>query len=236
MHPQDEGFTRHQVWDFADTPADHYPLFLHYPYFDLYRKQVVKQADLVLAMHMASAEFTAEQKARNFDYYERITVRDSSLSACTQAVIAAEVGQLDLAYDYLGEAALIDLQDLEHNTRDGVHIASLAGTWIALVFGFAGLRGHGGNADFAPRLPDDITRLAFCILVRGQRLRVEVTHDRARYLLDDAGTLQITHHGERVQLSGGKPAERKIPAVLAGPRPSQPAGREPARRSGDGPG
>ena len=151
VHPQAEGFTRHQVWDFADTPADHYPLLLHYPYFDLYRKQVVKQADLVLAMQLCGDSFTAEQKARNFDYYEGLTVRDSSLSACTQAVMAAEVGQLGLAYDYLGEAALIDLDDLEHNTRDGVHIASLAGTWIALVAGFGGLRYRDGDRSASRR-------------------------------------------------------------------------------------
>ena len=96
-----------------------YPLLLHFPYFDLYRKQVVKQADLVLAMHWRGDAFTAEEKARNFAYYEARTVRDSSLSACTQAVMAAEVGHLDLAYDYLAEAALMDLHDLEHNTRDG---------------------------------------------------------------------------------------------------------------------
>ena len=106
VHPQAEEFTEHEVWDFARTAPEQYPLLLHFPYFDLYRKQVVKQADLVLAMHLRGDAFTAEQKARNFDYYEALTVRDSSLSACTQAVMAAEVGHLDLAYDYLGEAAL----------------------------------------------------------------------------------------------------------------------------------
>ena len=119
VHPQDEEFTRHEVWDFAGTPAEKYPLLLHFPYFELYRKQVVKQADLVLAMYLCPDAFTAEEKARNFDYYEALTVRDSSLSACTQAVMAAEVGQVELAFDYLGEAALMDLRDLEHNTRDG---------------------------------------------------------------------------------------------------------------------
>ncbi|HZD98451.1 MAG TPA: family 65 glycosyl hydrolase, partial [Micromonosporaceae bacterium] len=135
IHPQAEGFTEHAVWDFASTPPENYPLLLHYSYRELYRKQVVKQADLVLAMHTRGDMFTPDQKARNFAYYEAITVRDSSLSAATQAVIAAEVGQLELAYDYLGEAALMDLADLEHNTRDGVHMASLAGAWIALVAG-----------------------------------------------------------------------------------------------------
>src|SRR5205823_14868873 len=107
-------------------------------------KQVVKQADLVLAMHMCGDAFSDEEKARNFAYYEPLTVRDSSLSASTQAVLAAEVGQLQLAYDYLSEAALMDLDDLEHNTRDGLHIASLAGAWTALVAGFGGMRLHDG--------------------------------------------------------------------------------------------
>ena len=113
---------------------------LHAPYFQLYRRQVIKQADLVLAMHWCPDDFTAEQKARNVDYYERITVRDSSLSACTQAVMCAEVGHLELAHDYAWEAALVDLRDLHANTRDGLHMASLAGAWSTIVEGFGGLR------------------------------------------------------------------------------------------------
>ncbi|MGH3301145.1 MAG: glycoside hydrolase family 65 protein [Streptosporangiaceae bacterium] len=230
VHCQAAGFTGHQVWDFAATPADHYPLMLHYPYFDLYRKQVVKQADLVLAMQHVGAAFTAEQKARNFDYYEALTVRDSSLSACTQAVIAAEVGELDLAFDYLGEAALIDLDDLEHNTQDGVHIASLAGTYVALVAGFAGARYESGEMRFAPRLPDGLARLAFTIVLRGRRLRVEIKHKSARYLLVDGEPLEISHHGTRVRLAAGKPSVHPIPEVTPRARARQPAGREPARR------
>jgi alpha,alpha-trehalose phosphorylase len=160
VHPQSEGFTKHQVWDFEHTSPDQYPLLLHFPYFDLYRKQVVKQADLVLALHVRGDAFTDEEKLRDFDYYEALTVRDSSLSACTQAVMAAEVGHLDLAYDYFAEAAFMDLRDLEHNTRDGVHIASLAGAWIAAVAGFGGMRDHDGRLTFAPRLPARLERLS----------------------------------------------------------------------------
>ena len=230
VHSQAEGFTRHQVWDFAHTTPEQYPLLLHFPYFDLYRKQVVKQADLVLAMQLRSQEFTAEQKARNFGYYEPLTVRDSSLSACTQAVIAAEVGHLDLAYDYLGEAALMDLRDLENNTRDGLHIASLAGTWVALVSGFGGLRHWNSTVNFAPHLPDGLARLAFTLLIRGCRLRVEITHAEATYSLADGHRLEIMHYGEKVSLSDKKPQARPLQAVPPRPRPSQPPGREPARR------
>ncbi|HEX7267756.1 MAG TPA: glycosyl hydrolase family 65 protein, partial [Streptosporangiaceae bacterium] len=230
VHQQAEGFTRHQMWDFAHTPPENYPLLLHYPYLDLYRKQVVKQADLVLAMQLRPDSFTAEQKARNFDYYEQLTVRDSSLSACTQAVMAAEVGHLGLAFDYLGEAALMDLHDLEHNTRDGVHIASLAGAWVAVVNGFAGLRHREGAFSFSPRLPEGLTRLAFSLLIRGQRLRVEVNHTSARYLLEDGEPLEIAHHGELVKLAPGKPQDRPISAIPPRPQPTQPPGREPAAR------
>jgi len=230
LHSQAEGFTQHQVWDFDATSPDQYPLLLHFPYFDLYRKQVIKQADLVLAMHLRGDAFSAEQKAANFDYYEALTVRDSSLSACTQAVIAAEVGQLELAYDYFAEAALMDLEDLEHNTRDGVHIASLAGAWIAAVAGLGGMRDHGGELSFAPRLPDALTRLAFRLAFRGRRLLVEVEPAQARYTLLDGESLEIVHHGQRLTVSAQRPATRQVPPITPRERPRQPPGREPTRR------
>jgi alpha,alpha-trehalose phosphorylase len=229
--PQDESFTDYQIWDFAQTPQHQYPLLLNFPYFDLYRKQVVKQADLVLAMHLRGDAFTPEQKARNFAYYEALTVRDSSLSACTQAVIAAEVGQLQLAYDYLGEAALVDLHDLHHNVQSGLHMASLAGAWLALVAGFGGMRVQNGSLRFSPRLPDELERLAFRLLFQDRRISIEVTATAATYRLLDGPPLTVHHHGEKITLSLDEPCTQFIPPIQAGPRPSQPAGREPARRS-----
>ena len=231
VHPQAEGFTGHQIWDFAATKEEHYPLLLHFPYFDLYRKQVVKQADLVLAMHRRGDVFSAEQKARNFSYYEALTVRDSSLSACTQAVIAAEVGHVGLAYDYLAEAALMDLDDLEHNTRDGLHMAALAGSWIALVAGLAGMRDRDGALSFAPRLPAELSRLAFKISLRRRRLAIDVRAATATYTLLDGEPIRIAHHGQSVTVSFGEPIVRSIPeAPAASPIPTQPPGREPVRR------
>jgi alpha,alpha-trehalose phosphorylase len=230
VHSQSEGFTRHQVWDFDAIDTDCYPLMLHYPYFDLYRKQVVKQADLVLALFACGDAFTAEEKACNFAYYERITVRDSSLSACTQAVIAAEVGQLDLAYDYFAEAALMDLDDLEHNTRDGIHIASVAGTWIAAVCGFGGMRDHGGELSFRPRLPGALTRLKFRMMFRGRTLHVDVNHNHARYVLLAGDPLDLTHHDEPVRIGADEPVELAIPPITPGERPRQPRGRAPVQR------
>jgi alpha,alpha-trehalose phosphorylase len=230
VHQQAEDFTEHEEWDFAGTPPDKYPLLLHYPYFQLYRKQVIKQPDLVLAMHLRGDAFTAEQKARNFAYYEPRTVRDSSLSDGTEAVIATETGHLDLAYDYLVEAALLDIHDLEHNTRDGVHIAALAGAWSALVDGFGGLRFHGEKLCFSPRLPPQLERLTFKLRYRGRTLEVTVRHHTARYAVLEGSPVELSHHGEVIKVSIGHPVERSIPPPPRSPRPKQPRGREPFRR------
>jgi alpha,alpha-trehalose phosphorylase len=230
VHSQSEGFTSHQVWDFASTGPDQYPLLLHYPYFDLYRKQVVKQADLVLALYVCGDSFNADQKARAFEYYEPLTVRDSSLSACTQAVVAAEVGHLELAYDYFSEAALIDLDDLEHNTSDGIHIASVAGTWIAAVAGFGGMRDHGGRLSFSPRLAGALTRLRFRLMFRGSGLLVEVDHQQATYSLLLGEPLELSHHGDQFTVAVDSPVTLAIPEPRPRPAPAQPRGREPLRR------
>jgi alpha,alpha-trehalose phosphorylase len=229
VHPQSEGFTDHAPWDFESTGADRYPLLLHFPYFDIYRKQVVKQADLVLAMHLLGEAFTPEQKARNFAYYEALTVRDSSLSASTQAVIAAETGHLDLAHDYLGEAALMDLGDLEHNTRDGLHIASLAGAWTALVAGLGGMRMPEGRLEFTPRLPGGITRLVFRMRFRSRRLKIHITAHEVVYELLEGKPLEIFHNGKPLVLNGGA-VTRSVSAPPRRPAPTQPRGRAPRRR------
>ena len=234
VHPQSEGFTNHQVWDFEHTEPDQYPLLLHFPYFDLYRKQVVKQADLVLALHICGDAFSDEEKARDFEYYEALTVRDSSLSACTQAVVAAEVGHLELAYNYFGEAALIDLHDLEQNTRDGLHVASLAGALIAAVAGFGGMRDHGGTLSFAPRLPARLERLAFRLVLRGRRLKVEATKTQSTYTLLDGAPLEIRHHGKAITISADEPVTEANPPAVSRPPPSQPRGRAPVRRGEGG--
>jgi len=230
VHPQSQDFTMHEEWDFAATPASRYPLLLHFPYFNLYRKQVVKQADLVLALHTRGDAFSDDEKARDFAYYEARTVRDSSLSACTQAVVAAEVGHLELAYDYLGAAALMDLHDLEHNTSDGVHMASLAGGWIGLVAGFGGMRDHDGSLAFRPRLPPALTRLSFALRFRGRSLRVEVGPHAATYRLSGGGGLSVTHYEEAVEVSAERSTTCAIPPAPERVPPTQPPGREPPRR------
>jgi alpha,alpha-trehalose phosphorylase len=235
VHQQCAGFTQLPEWDFAHHHD--YPLLLSAPYFDLYRRQVVKQADLELAMLWFGEHFSAEDKARNVAYYEPRTVRDSSLSASIQAVMAAEVGHLELAHDYTYEAAAVDLRDLHHNTRDGLHIASLAGTWIALVNGFGGLRECGDVLAIDPALPDGITRLRFRLRWRGVRLDVDVQREAVTYTVRDGEQAQISLRacGQDLTVTAGNPVTRPLrPRVALLPRPSQPPGREPARRTVSG--
>jgi trehalose/maltose hydrolase-like predicted phosphorylase len=184
-------------------------------------------------MQWQSHAFTPEQKARNVDYYERRTTRDSSLSACTQAVMCADVGHLELAHDYAYEAALIDLRDLHHNTRNGLHMASLAGTWTALVAGFGGLRDDEGELVLNPHLPDEIACMRFRLRWRGFRLTVEARHSEVTYILRDgpAGELAIRHAGETLELNTDAPTTVAVkPCRPLLPPPSQPPGREPIRR------
>ncbi|HVL22894.1 MAG TPA: glycosyl hydrolase family 65 protein, partial [Thermomicrobiales bacterium] len=208
---QSEGFTRYRRWDFVGTPPSQYPLLLHYPYYLLYSSQVIKQADIVFALYLCGDRFTPEQKRRDFEYYERMTVRDSSLSASIQAIVAAEVGHLDLAYEYFRETAFVDLRDLAGNTSDGLHLAALAGTPLVVVAGFGGMRDHGETLAFAPRLPPALGRIRFRMMYRGRRLRVDVRDGEACYELLAGEPLEILHFGEPLTVAMGAPETRSCP-------------------------
>ena len=212
------------MWDFDATTPDQYPLLLHFPYFDLYRKQVVKQADLVLALHLCGDAFTDEEKARNFDYYERLTVRDSSLSACTQAVIAAEVGHLELAYDYLarGGADRPRRSRAQHPRRAAHRLAG----------GDMDRRGRGLRRDarprrrlsFRPRLPagaDAGSRSACASGGGGCSSRLDTT--QATYSLLDGHSLEIVHHGRKATVDAKRPTGPRDLAARR-TRDAQPAG------------
>ncbi|MBV9002208.1 MAG: glycoside hydrolase family 65 protein [Solirubrobacterales bacterium] len=229
--PQCNGFTRLRPWDFEATPPEKYPLLLHYHNYVLYSSRVVKQADLVFAIYEFGERWDEEQKARDFAFYESVTVRDSSLSAAIQGVVAAEVGHVDLAWAYLAETAFIDLRDLAYNTRDGVHLAALSGVWHVIVAGFGGMRDDRQILTFAPRLPSSLNRLGFGLRFRGRSLRVEVHPDHATYELLDGDPLELIHHGERVTVTPGEQLRRPVPPAPKRPPPQSPPGREPGLAS-----
>ena len=180
IHPQDSLFLEREVWDLANTPAEQRPLLLHFHPLVIYRFQVLKQADVVLALFLQGNHFTPEEKKADFDYYDPLTTGDSTLSAVVQSILAAEVGYQDLAQKYFEQSLFVDLHDLHHNAADGVHVASAGGVWTALVCGFGGMRDYAGDLSFDPRLPAGWPSLSFPLQWQGSSLHVTVTKDELR--------------------------------------------------------
>jgi alpha,alpha-trehalose phosphorylase len=205
LYAQDDSFLEQERWDFENTPLDRYPLLLFYHPLAIYRHQVIKQADLVLAMFLLGHAFSPGAKKRNFDYYDSLTTGDSSLSACIQSIIAAEVGDLDKAVEYARVAALMDLGDVAGNVKDGCHIASMGGVWMVFVYGFAGLRDYDGRLRFKPRISDRIEKLRFRLTMHGQVLEVDAGPNSTVYTLHEGAGLVITHEDRDIELLPGKP-------------------------------
>jgi alpha,alpha-trehalose phosphorylase len=204
--PQDDNFLDKEPWDFRNTPRDHYPLLLFYHPLDIYRKQVIKQADVVLAMFLLGDQFSLETKKRNFEFYDPLTTGDSSLSSCVEAIIAAQIGDIEKAIRYGMAALLMDLADVGGNVRDGCHIASMGGTWMALAYGFGGMRDDDGTLSFWPhRAPEDNAILRFPLTYRGQVLQVEIGLEKVQYALREGERVVIRHETEEIQLTREHP-------------------------------
>jgi alpha,alpha-trehalose phosphorylase len=204
--PQDDSFLDREPWDFQNTPPEHYPLLLFYHPLNIYRKQVIKQADVVLAMFLLGDVFSPEEKKRNFDFYDPLTTGDSSLSSCVEAIIAAQIGDVEKAIRYGMAALLMDLADVGGNVKDGCHIASMGGTWMMLAYGFGGMRDNNGTLSFWPRrAPEDNAILRFPLSYRGQLLEVEIGLDEVKYALREGECLVIRHETEELQLTQQDP-------------------------------
>ena len=207
IYPQDDSFLDREPWDFKNTPAEKYPLLLFYHPLNIYRHQVIKQADVILAMFLLGHEFSLEEKKRNFEFYDPLTTGDSSLSSCIEAIVALEVGEFDKAVEYMRAALLMDLADVGGNVKDGCHIASMGGTWMALAYGFGGLRDYDGNLSFWPQRPPDAhASLRFPITYRGQLLDVEISAESTTYSLREGAGMVIRHEGEVISLDRANPS------------------------------
>jgi alpha,alpha-trehalose phosphorylase len=204
--PQDDNFLDREPWDFRHTPRDRYPLLLFYHPLNIYRKQVIKQADVVLAMFLLGDAFPPEMKKHNFDFYDPLTTGDSSLSSCVEAIIAAQTGDIDKAIRYGMAALLMDLADVGGNVKDGCHIASMGGTWMMLTYGFGGMRDDDETLSFWPRrAPEENAILRFPLTYHGQMLEIEIGLDRVEYMLREGERLVIRHEKEEVELTRDNP-------------------------------
>ncbi len=226
IHPQDDDFLSKEMWDLPNTPADKRPLLLHYHPLVIYRHQVLKQADVVLALFLQGDEFTLEQKLADFEYYDPLTTGDSTLSAVVQSIIAAEVGYADLADEYFAAACFVDLADLHSNADAGVHVASIGGVWNALVAGFGGFRDYLGVWSFDPRLPRGWDDLRFRVTLHGNRVLVTVRHGEVSFDLEtgSADSLEVVVEGSPVTITRG--TTTTVPVAGVSRREGRPSVRD----------
>ncbi|HEY5821414.1 MAG TPA: glycosyl hydrolase family 65 protein [Propionibacteriaceae bacterium] len=232
INPQDSHFLDREVWDLQNTPPDKRPLLLHYHPLVIYRFQVLKQADVVLALFLQGDHFSLDQKRADFEYYDPITTGDSTLSGVVQSIIAAEVGYRNLALRYFRSALFVDLANLHGNTTDGVHVASTGGVWNALVYGFGGMRDYNGVVTFDPRLPTDWTGLTFQLTLQGSQLRVDLTAGEIAFTVVDGLGAELSVRGHRFTVSPETPV--RVPLTDQGPRIDTPLAFQKGERRPDG--
>ena len=204
INPQDEAFLQKELWDIKNTPKDKFPLLLHYHPLVLYRFQVIKQADVVLATFLLGDEFTQALKKRNFDYYDPLTTGDSSLSVSIQGIMAAELGYMDLATKYFTYSLLMDLADIGGNVEHGLHLASMGGIWMSVAYGAAGMRDYDGELTFNPKLPNEIKRIQFNLSLGENLLGVDIKPKETIYSLKQGSELNFKHRKKKIKLKNGK--------------------------------
>ncbi|WP_342504845.1 glycosyl hydrolase family 65 protein [Sporosarcina sp. FSL K6-2383] len=204
INAQDDSFLQKARWDLENTPKDKFPLLLNYHPLTLYRYQVCKQADTVLGHFLLEDEQDFETMQNSYDYYEEITTHDSSLSSCVYSIMASKLGYKEKAYNYFNETARLDLDNTHGNTKDGLHMANMGGTWLAIVFGFVGLRVKESGLSFAPALPDEWNSLEFHLQYQGRLLKVHLERDAVSYLVVEGEGLTISHNGISLDLENGQ--------------------------------
>ncbi|MFX3617143.1 MAG: glycoside hydrolase family 65 protein [Sporolactobacillus sp.] len=205
INPQDDSFLQKAVWDFAHTPASHYPLLLHYHPLTLYRYQVCKQADTVLAHFLIEDEQSLDTIKRSYAYYEKVTTHDSSLSTCTFSIMAARLGDIEKAYAYFKVSARIDLDNVQKNTRDGLHLANMGGTWMAVIYGFAGVRIKADGLWLRPSLPQAWKSYAFHLNFWQCRLLIKIEREEMTCRLEQGDSLTLHINDQPFQLKKEQP-------------------------------
>ncbi len=208
INPQDDTFLQKEIWDIKNTPKDKFPLLLHHHPLELYRFQVIKQADVVLATFLLGNQFSRELKKRNFDYYDPLTTGDSSLSVSIQGIMASELGYIDLATKYYTYALLMDLADIGGNVDHGLHLASMGGIWMSVTYGIGGMRDYNGDLSFDPKLPLNTRRVKFQISIRDNLLEVDIGKAKTTYALKQGSALAFKHKNRTVKLKKGESAIR----------------------------
>ncbi|MEQ6358915.1 glycoside hydrolase family 65 protein [Thermoanaerobacter thermohydrosulfuricus] len=202
--PQDDSFLYKERITVDEIPQDQFPLLLHWHYLNIYRYQICKQPDVLLLMFLQREKFTKDELKKNYDYYEPITTHDSSLSPAIFSILANEIGYTDKAYKYFMMTARMDLDDYNDNVKDGIHAASMAGTWSAVVNGFGGMRVYTNELHFEPRLPKEWNLLSFNVRYKGRKINVKLTKESVVFALLEGEPIEIYCFDEKIFLEKGE--------------------------------
>jgi len=210
IHAQDDAFLSLATLDLAAIPRENFPLLLNYHPLWLYRHQVCKQADTVLAHFLYEDLADEATMRRSYDYYERCTTHDSSLSTCVFAIMAARLGNMGKAVDYFRRSATLDLDDAHGNTKDGIHTANMGGTWLAIAAGFGGMRVKPDGLHLHPRLPEGWPGYSFPLHWRGSTLRVHVSPKGWRIVLAEGEAVDVHVNGQCLRVAAGQCAQGQL--------------------------
>lgn len=200
INPQDDSFLQKKEWDLSTIPPEKFPLLLHYHPLHLYRNRVCKQADTVMAHYILEDAQSEETMRNSFNYYEAVTTHDSSLSFCIFSIMAARLGMTEKAFAYYDITANLDLHNKHKNTKDGLHIANMGGTYMAIVYGFGGFRLKEQGISIAPVLPAAWRGFNFRICYEDSHIMIQVQADHCRLILERGAAKKITVYGQEYLL------------------------------------
>jgi maltose phosphorylase len=197
---QQDGFLDKELIKVSDLPAEDRPLNQKWSWDRILRSCFIKQADVLQCVFLFEDDFTQDQIKRNFDFYEPMTVHESSLSPCVHVILASKLGYKEKAYEMYLRTSRLDLDDYNNDTEDGCHITSMAGTWMSIVKGFGGMRIRDGKLYFSPYIPEHWNSYSFRIEFRGRVLKVKVAKEKTEVILESGDHLDIVLNDKEVKL------------------------------------
>ncbi|GIJ93637.1 glycoside hydrolase family 65 protein [Capnocytophaga stomatis] len=206
VYLQQDGFLDKELITVAELDKKERPINQHWSWDRILRSPYIKQADTLQGFYFFEDQFTKEELQRHFDFYEPFTVHESSLSPCVHSILAASLGRMEQAYTFYLRTSRLDLDDYNKEVHEGLHITSMAGTWMSIVEGFGGLRMRDGKLHFTPQIPNQWEGYSFKVNFRGQILQVSVTKKQVKLSLEGT-SLSVNINGKDVTVENGKEVE-----------------------------
>lgn len=204
VYLQQDGFLDKELITVADLDKSQRPINQKWSWDRILRSPYIKQADTLQGFYFFEDQFSTEELKRHFDFYEPFTVHESSLSPCVHSIQAAKLDRMEQAYTFYLRTSRLDLDDYNHEVHEGLHITSMAGTWMSIVEGFGGMRIKNDMLSFEPKIPEQWGGYSFKVNFRNRILKVIVNQGKTHFELDGDEDLSIMVHGEEVIISPNK--------------------------------